>query len=75
MLYIAASMQTEFIDNIQRFVFYNIEITVITFSECLEACFFIPFSVLHSYILSRNHFAIKQNILCTVLPIISFNHS
>ena len=37
MLDITMPVQAEFIDNVQRFVFYNIEIAVVTFAVSLES--------------------------------------
>ena len=44
MLDITMPVQAEFIDNVQRFVFYNIEIAVVTFAVSLESGFLCPIS-------------------------------
>ena len=59
MLYVLTSVETHLVDNIQRLVLYNIEITVLAVTRHSIAVFPIPLGVLHSYILSRNHLAVE----------------
>ena len=73
MLDIRSTMQLKLIDNIQRVVLYNIEVTIITITRNEIAILTIPFSMLNTYVLGRNHLAIEHHFLRTILFVILFD--
>ena len=60
MLDIFTAMKTKFVDYVERLVFHNIEIAVVTVSWNYISVFPIPFCMFDADIFCRNHFAVEQ---------------
>ena len=73
MLDILASMKAHLVYNVQRFVFNNVEIAVVAVTRHCITVFPIPFCMLHSHILRRNHLAIEQCCLGSIPDVVFFD--
>ena len=69
------SMQAKFVDNIQFFIFNDVEITVVAIARYFVAGFPVPFCVFNAYIFGRNHFAVEHDFFCPVFLIVPFDKS
>ena len=58
--YVFASVQAHLVDYVQRLVFYNVEIAVIAVTRNSISVFLIPFCMLYTDILSRNHLTVEK---------------
>ena len=75
MFYIRCSVQFELVENCQRVILDAIEIAVIAAAWNKIPVFGVPFSMLYSDILCRNHLAVEHSFLCTESLILCFYQS
>ena len=59
---VLSPVETELVDEVEGFVFYHIEITVVAVAPYFITVLTVPFGMLHANIFSRYHLAVEQNI-------------
>ena len=72
---VLAAVQAEFVHNVQRAVFYNIEVAVVAIAVYLIAVAPVPPGMFHAHVFGGNHFAVEQNIFRTVTFVVGFDKS
>ena len=77
MLDIWLSVQLELVYHIERIIFNNVKIAVVTVARHLIAIFLVPLCVLDTDILCRNHFAVEHKtfLLVSVFLVGNLNHA
>ena len=73
MVDIATTVETEFLDGVDVFIFHHIEIAVVTIARYIVAIGFVPTCVFHSHVFSRNHFAVEEEVFRTILLVVVFD--
>lgn len=70
MVDIATTVETEFLDGVDVFIFHHIEIAVVTIARYIVAIGFVPTCVFHSHVFSRNHFAVEEEIFRAIFLVV-----
>ena len=66
-------MQLKLINHVKTIILYHIEVRVIAVARHEIAVFTIPFCMLHTNVLGRNHLTVEHHVLRTILFVILFN--
>ena len=72
---VLTTMETELVENVNLFIFNNIEITIITIAGHHVTVFAVPLGVLHTHILSGNHLAVEHEVFALIAFVVIFNHA
>ena len=67
---VATTVETELLDGVGVFIFYDVEIRVVAVARHVVAVFAVPASMLHTDVLGGNHFAVEEQILRAVLLVV-----
>ena len=67
MLNIWRSVHLKLVDDIERLIFHYVEVRIVTVTWYEVAILTVPLSVLDTYVLSRNHLAVEENLLGAIL--------
>ena len=73
MVDVATTVESEFLDGVDVFVFHHIEITVVAITRHVVAIGFVPTCVFHSHVFSRNHFAVEEEVFRAILLVVVFD--
>ena len=70
MVDVATTVETEFLDGVDVFVFHHIEIAVVAIARHIVAIGFVPTCVFHSHVFSRNHFAVEEEVFRAIFLVV-----
>lgn len=72
---VGSTMKLELVEDAQRVVLHHIEITVVAVARHEIAVLTIPFGVLDTDVLGRNHLAVEHHLFAAVLLVVLFNRT
>ena len=72
---VGSAMELELVKDAQRVVFYYIEVAVVAVARHEIAILTIPFGVLDTDILRRNHLAVEHHLFAAVLLVVLLHHA
>ena len=75
MLDVFPSVKAELVNEVERFVFHDVKVTIVAIARNFVAIFAIPFGVFDSHIFGRNHFAVEEHLFRTIFFVVLFNQT
>ena len=67
------AVHLELVNHVERVVLHDVEVAVVAVAWHEVAVLTIPLGVFHTHVLSRNHLAVEQHILCAILLVVLLN--
>lgn len=73
--YVAAAVEPELVDEVQRVVFHYVEIAVIAITWYTVTVFAVPFGMFYTDIFGRYHLAVEKKLLGFIFVVVFFNET